>query len=228
MQFPLSPLYAIVDDDAARAARWTVPDLARAFMAGGARLLQVRAKSVPSGALLEMCENVVAEARARGVTVVVNDRADIARLSGAAGVHVGQDDLPVAAVRSVLGGHLVVGLSTHSRAQVDAALTEDIDYLAVGPVFGTTSKAGADPAVGLELVRYAEAACAGRGTVGAERARPGHARRDRMPIVAIGGITLERARDVIDAGAASVAVISDLLNGGNPERRVREYLARLA
>jgi thiamine-phosphate pyrophosphorylase len=212
----LPRLYAIVDADAARAAGWAVPDLARAFLAGGARLLQVRAKTLASGAFLEACDAVVAEARAFGATVIVNDRADIARLAGAAGVHVGQDDLPVAAARAVLGDG-VVGLSTHRPAQVEAALVEPIDYLAVGPVFGTTSKAAANPEVGLDLVRYAASAALARAEAG-----------EALPVVAIGGITLDRARAVIDAGAASVAVISDLLAGGNPEARVRQYLARLA
>ena len=209
MPFSLSPLYVIVDDDATRAAGWTVRELARAFLAGGARVLQIRAKSIPSGALLDICDAVVAEASIPAATVIVNDRADLARISGAAGVHVGQEDLPPAAVRAAFGQQLAVGLSTHSRAQVDEAIGQPIDYLAVGPVFGTTSKAGADPAVGLDLVRYAASIAP-------------------VPVVAIGGITLDRAREVIEAGASSVAVIADLLRGGNPERRVREYLNRLA
>jgi thiamine-phosphate pyrophosphorylase len=209
MAFPLSPLYVIADDDAARASGWTLRDLVHAFLAGGARVVQVRAKSIASGALLDICDAVVAEAKVGGATAIINDRADLARMCGAAGVHLGQSDLPPAAVRAAFGQRLAIGFSTHSRAQVDAAIGQPIDYLAVGPVFGTTSKAGADPAVGLELVRYAASvAC--------------------VPVVAIGGITLDRAAEVIEAGATSVALIADLLTGGDPERRVREYLDRLA
>jgi thiamine-phosphate pyrophosphorylase len=230
----LPPLYCIADADIARAAGWTVPALARAFLAGGARLLQVRAKSAGSAELLALCDEVAADARAAGATVIVNDRADVARLSGAAGVHVGQDDLRPAAARAAAGEGLLVVLSTHNQRQVDEALGEPIDYLAVGPVFGTTSKAAADPAVGLDLVRHAATArgAAPASSVGRLRPAPSPlgsgSSRIRVPVVAIGGITLERAPEVIAAGASSVAVISDLLAGGDPERRVREYLARLA
>lgn len=144
-------------------------------------------------------------ARPYAAAVVVNDRADLARMAGAAGVHVGQDDLPVEDVRAVLGGEAIVGISTHDQAQIDAALGSTASYIAVGPIFGTATKDTGYGARGLDLVRYA-------------------ARGDK-PVVAIGGITLERAPSVFDAGAASVAVISDLLVGGDPEARARRFLA---
>jgi thiamine-phosphate pyrophosphorylase len=209
-------LYAIVDEEVARSAGWTVPDLSKAFLRGGAKLLQIRAKTARSAALLKMCDAVVAEARSCGARIIVNDRADIARLASAAGVHLGQEDLPVAAARALLGPAAVVGLSTHDVPQVDAADIDAITYLAVGPVFETPNKAMGSRAVGLDLVRYAAQAVRRWAETGATRSR--------LPVVAIGGITLERAPAVVATGAAAVAVISDLLKGGDPEGRVRSYI----
>jgi thiamine-phosphate pyrophosphorylase len=201
-----SPLYAIVDAALATQARVTLPDLARALMRGGARVVQVRAKTLGSAAFLAACEEIVADARQHGAQVIVNDRADIAVLADAAGVHVGQEDLSVPAARRVVGDSRIVGVSTHDVQQCQAALQTAADYVAIGPVFETASKETGYDAVGLALVRQAAAHARGR------------------PIVAIGGITLARARSVIDAGASCVAVISDLLCTGDPEARVREYL----
>jgi len=205
----LNPLYAILDADVARARGFDPVDLARAFFAGGARLVQVRAKSLASGPYLELCETVVRAGAAHGALVVVNDRPDIARLAGAAGVHVGQDDLPVEAARRVAGPRALVGLSTHDTAQLEAGAASSADYLAVGPVFGTRTKETGYEAVGLDLVRRAAAIAR------------------RKPVVVIGGVTLGTAAAAIAAGATSVAVISDLLATGDPEARVREYLRRL-
>jgi len=141
--------------------------------------------------------------------VIVNDRTDVARIARAAGVHVGQDDLPPAMVRAIMGPDAIIGFSTHSTVQIDAALSAPVSYVAVGPVFETATKATGYAAVGLDLVRYA-------GRVG-----------EGLPVVAIGGITLANARSVIEAGAMSVAVISDLLATGNPTARVREFLDAL-
>ena len=146
-------------------------------------------------------------------TVIVNDRADIARLAGASGVHLGQDDLSPARARQVVG-RAAVGLSTHTPPQIDAAILEPIDYVAVGPVYGTVTKDTGFQAVGTDLIRYA-----------AMRAR---SRDGGFPVVAIGGITLNRAAEAIEAGASSVAVISDLLAGGNPAARVKAFVERLA
>ena len=206
----LPALTAIVDVDITAAHGWTVPELARACLNGGARLLQVRAKRVPSRALLDWCDEIVAAAAPFGATVVVNDRPDVARMAGAAGVHVGQDDLSPAAARAILGPSATVGLSTHTAEQVVAAWGEPITYLAVGPIFGSRTKDTGYGAVGLDLVRFA-----GAGT-------------GALPVVAIGGITLDVAGDVLAAGAASVAVISDLFATGDPEARTRQFLDRLA
>ncbi len=146
-------------------------------------------------------------AAAAGARVIVNDRADIAALSRAAGVHVGQDDLAVEDARAIVGPDALVGVSTHDAAQVREALATSATYVAVGPIFRTgTKETGYEPR-GLELIREAS----GRG----------------KPVVAIGGITIETAPQVISAGASAVAVISDLLVV-DPEDRVRHYLRILA
>jgi thiamine-phosphate pyrophosphorylase len=161
-----------------------------------------------------MSEAIVLRAHAAGASVIVNDRADIARLAGADGVHLGQEDLEPAEARRILGPNAILGLSTHSADQVRAAAREPVDYIAVGPIFGTSTKDTGYGSVGTALV--AEAAGILRES------------RGRLPLVAIGGITLQQALDVILAGAASVAVISDLLATSNPESRVREYLQVLS
>jgi thiamine-phosphate pyrophosphorylase len=204
-------LYAILDAEVAAARGWTLPDLARACFDGGARLVQVRAKGIGSGWLLEVADAIRAVADPYGARVIVNDRADVAALAGAAGVHVGQDDLPPAAARRVVGGGALVGLSTHSIEQVRQALEEPLDYLAVGPVFGTATKDTGYAPVGLDLVRGAAALAAARA----------------LPVVAIGGITLDRAPEVLAAGASSVAVIGDLLATGDPRARARAFVDRL-
>ena len=156
----------------------------------------------------------MALARPAGALVIVNDRADVARLSRADGVHVGQTDLEPAAARRIVGGEAVLGLSTHSADQVRAAARQPVDYIAVGPIFGTSTKDTGYHHVGTRFVSE---------TAGILREAG-----DAKPIVAIGGITIEKAPGVILAGATSVAVISDLLVTGDPESRVREYLQTLS
>ena len=146
-------LQAIVDHDAARAAGWEPVALASALLAGGVRFIQVRAKSLPSDELLQLCDAVVDLARPFGAAVVVNDRADIALMSRATGVHVGQHDLPVTAARELLGPGAIIGYSTHTIEQVGQAVTLPASYIAVGPVFSTASKETGYSPVGLELVR---------------------------------------------------------------------------
>ena len=205
----LPPLYAILDTVLARRHGWAPVDLARAYFDGGARLVQIRAKTEPSGPLLALCDDIVRLAEPYCALVIVNDRADLARLSGAAGVHVGQDDLPVRHVRALVGDGAIVGLSTHTVAEIDAGAGAPASYLAVGPVFGTGTKDTGYAPVGLEMIRAARVRMPGK------------------PIVAIGGITLEHAPEVIAAGARSVAIISDLLATGDPARCVRAYIDRL-
>lgn len=201
-------LYPIIDTEVCRARGHDPVALAAAYLFGGARMLQLRHKAGSSAVFLELADSLVALARPAGAIVIINDRADIARLSGAGGVHVGQDDLSPADVRKVAGDTAVVGLSTHDVPQIEAALETDATYIAVGPIFGTTTKDTGYSARGLELLSHA----AGRG----------------KPVVAIGGITLDRVPEVVGAGAAGVAVITDLLNGDDPEARTREFIARLS
>jgi thiamine-phosphate pyrophosphorylase len=203
----LPPLYAVLDADVSARFGWTIPDLARACLEGGARLLQVRGKGLPSAELLRVAAAVVELGERWGAAVIVNDRADVARLSGAAGVHVGQDDLAPADVRRILGEGAIVGLSTHTPGQIARAAESPADYLAVGPVFGTGTKDTGYEPVGLDLVRVA--AASGR------------------PVAAIGGITLERAESVLAAGATTVAVIADLVSHGDPRARVRAFVERM-
>lgn len=205
----LPRLHAIVDVRVAANAGWKPADLGRAFLDGGARVLQLRAKEVPSGVFLELSDALVALANQYDARIIVNDRLDMARLSGAAGVHVGQEDLPPAVAREQLGPGAIVGYSTHTVAQVETGIREPVSYIAVGPVFGTTTKDTGYRAVGLDLVSTA-ARLAGA-----------------IPVVAIGGVTLENARAAVEAGAASVAVISDLL-AGDPAERVKAFLRLLA
>jgi thiamine-phosphate pyrophosphorylase len=193
---------------AARAG-WAPVDLSRAFLDGGARFLQLRGKQLGSGPLLEWADMVTRVARDYGALVIVNDRVDVARMCGAAGVHVGQDDISPSAAREQLGADAIVGYSTHSVGQVEAAAREAVSYIAVGPVFGTATKNTGYEAVGLDLVAAA-----------ARTATP-------IPIVAIGGVTLDNAPAAIAAGASCVAVISDLLTGGDPVARVRVFVRAL-
>ena len=198
-------LHAIVDVTVAAKAGLRPLDLARAFLDGGARVLQLRAKELPSGPMLELSDALVSMADEYTAGIIVNDRVDVALLARAHGVHVGQDDLAPAAARDQLGPAAIVGYSTHSVRQVEAALQDPVSYIAVGPVFGTSTKDTGYSAVGLGLVSAA-----------ARLARP-------IPVVAIGGVTLDNARSAIDAGASAVVVISDLLTD-DPAARVRAYL----
>ena len=186
-------------------------DVARAFLAGGARWLQLRAKAIGSGAFLDLASAILQDTTVAGGTLIINDRADIAALSGAPGLHVGQEDLAPADARTVIGIDRMLGLSTHTQEQWERAVTEPISYLAIGPVFGSGTKDTGYQAIGLDTVRRASEAAARHG----------------LPTVAIGGITLENAASVIEAGAASVAVIGDLLKG-DPEARCRSFVQALS
>lgn len=178
---------------------------ARQFMDVGVRALQYRDKRGAAREFLRGAQVVAEMARQAGAEFFVNDRPDIAVLSGASGVHVGQDDLSVEQARALLGAERWVGVSTHNEQQFRAALQTSADYIAVGPVFPTSSKQNPDPVVGTEFLR---------------KMRP----LTTKPIVAIGGITLQRCPQVIAAGADSVAVISDILLAEHPAHRAAEFL----
>jgi thiamine-phosphate pyrophosphorylase len=198
----LPPLYVILD---AALLPSDPIELTKKLLDAGARLFQYRNKTSSSRELLHASQALCMTARQHGGTFLVNDRADISHLSGASGVHLGQDDLSVAAARAVVGTDCLIGLSTHNLRQFAAAVESSADYIAVGPIFSTSGKQNPDAVVGVDFIRTVR-------------------KLTTKPIVAIGGITLDRTREVIDAGADSVAVISDILKAKNPADRVRQYL----
>jgi thiamine-phosphate pyrophosphorylase len=179
-------------------------DCAQDLAAAGVRLMQYRHKHAPAGEMLSVSKQLAAALQPQGITFIVNDRPDVAAMAHASGVHVGQDDLGVEATRTLVG-EKIIGVSTHNLEQFQKAIESSADYIAVGPIFSTSSKANPDPVVGTNLLRQVRALT-------------------DKPIVAIGGIKLENAAEVIAAGADSVAVISDILGAPDRAKRVRQYL----
>jgi thiamine-phosphate pyrophosphorylase len=189
------------------AALLTVPDTecAQKLADAGVRLIQYRNKAASSGELLESSKRLSSQLTAQGVSFVMNDRADVAALADATGLHLGQQDLGVEEARAVIGAGKWVGVSTHNLEQFERAAATSADYLAVGPVFSTSTKASPDPVVGIDFIRKVRALT-------------------DKPIVAIGGITLERAAEVIRTGADCAAVISDILLAPDPGKRARQFI----
>jgi len=187
----LPAFYPILDIQALEAQGLAPLDAAEAILSAGARILQLRHKQHLSRSLFETARQLQSLCAQHGATFVMNDRGDVARILQC-GLHVGQDDLPCAEARAVMGSGLL-GFSTHNPQQLETAPPE-ADYLALGPIFATGSKLNPDPVVGLEQLR---------------QWRPLSAR----PLVAIGGITLANAPRVMDAGADSVAIIGGLYAG---------------
>ncbi len=186
---------------------WDHVDVARCLIRCGIRFFQVRDKTLPDGRLYRQLLKIRLLCREAGACFVVNDRVDLALAVEADGVHLGQDDLPPAAARRLLGEGALIGLSTHDWDQFRRGLEEPVDYLALGPIFPTHTKEDAAPVVGLELVRKASGST-------------------DLPLVAIGGISVEKASGVWQSGARSVAVVSDIAGAESPERRIRAYLER--
>ncbi len=172
---------------------------------GGATLVQIRDKETPLCELLADLRRCVEFAGERGVELIVNDRCDLALSCGAHGVHLGQEDLPAEAARSLMGHARIVGLSTHNLRQVHASLQLPIDYIGYGPVYATSTKAAARLVVGVRRLRAACVAAV-------------------WPVVAIGGIDTHRIREVLQAGAASAAVISAAMTGGRIARNMEALL----
>jgi len=206
MGFTIPRLYAIIDP--ARAGGRLPVAAARELFLAGVRLIQFRDKHASSRQLYEACVELKELLRDSGCSLIVNDRADVARATDADGVHLGQGDLPVEMARRVLAPDQWIGCSTHSLDQVVEADRTTADYIAFGPIFPTSSKENPDPVVGLEGLREARRATG-------------------KPLVAIGGITLRNACGVLAAGADSVAVLGDLLNGPDLQGRAREFLSAL-
>ena len=209
MERPRLPkLYPITD---ARLSGLSHAEQVRRLAAGGATLIQLREKHAGPREFYREAAEAAAVARSLGVLLIVNDRADIALACGADGVHLGQEDLDPSAAQRVVGDKFLVGYSTHGVEQAAEAARLPVDYVAIGPVFQTSTKENPDPAVGLEGVARARAALG-----------------PAVPLVAIGGITLENAPAVLAAGADTVAVVSALLAESDEiEQRTREFLARL-
>ncbi|HET6373080.1 MAG TPA: thiamine phosphate synthase [Candidatus Polarisedimenticolia bacterium] len=173
---------------------------------GGATLIQVREKHMQDADLIEAARAAVVEARASGARIIVNDRADVAALAGAAGVHLGDEDLPPADARGILGPAAIIGRSTHTVQEAIAAAQEPVDYIALGPIFDTSHAGIRRPALGLAALAEA-------------------ARGISLPLVAIGGFDVARARQALDAGAAGVAVLGDLMTAPDIPERTAAYLA---
>ena len=193
------------------AALLTLPDTecAQKLADAGVRVLQYRNKGASSSELLESSRRLSSQLTPQSVSFLVNDRADVAALAEATGVHLGQQDLGVEESRSVLAAGQWAGVSTHNLEQFQRAAATSADYIAVGPVFSTVTKANPDPVVGIDFIRRVRALT-------------------DKPIVAIGGITVERAAEVIRAGADCVAVISDILLAPDPAKRARQFIDVLA
>ena len=200
----LPPFYPIIDTGCLARMSIEPATVARALADGGVGIAQFRHKGPYSRAVFEQAEEVAAILRAAEILLVVNDRADIALLLAAAGVHVGQDDLEVFKVRALVGDAAAIGLSTHNEDQLRAGSRTGADYLAIGPIFQTASKENPDPLVGVSRLQRLRSLSA-------------------KPLAAIGGIQLTNARQVLAAGADSVAVISDLV-GEDLNGRIRNWV----
>lgn len=202
MSFHLPSLYPITDTLISRLSH---AEQVERFAAGGATLVQLREKRASPREFYEDASQAMSLARTLGVRIVINDRVDIAIAVKADGVHLGQNDLPPDRARLLLGEDRLVGYSTHTLEQALAAALGPVDYIAIGPVFQTRTKDRPDEVVGLETVSEVK-------------------RQIAKPLVAIGGITLASARLVLEAGADSVAVISDLFSSGDIAERTRRFL----
>ncbi|HYW45217.1 MAG TPA: thiamine phosphate synthase [Bryobacteraceae bacterium] len=204
MGIKLPRLYPILDSESLDRRGISLPAAAAAFLEGGAGILQLRHKAHWSRAVFDSARQVALMCRESGAPFIVNDRADFALLLDA-GLHVGQDDLLPRDARRLMGPDAVIGFSSHNLPQLCAAAGEPVDYVALGPVFGTSSKRDPDPVVGVGEVRRCRALL-------------------EKPLVAIGGITYENALEVLAAGADSLAVISGLLPASATPRSLRERM----
>lgn len=202
MTFTLPKLYPITDTLISGLSH---AEQVERLAAGGALLVQLREKRASPREFYHAALEAMSVARRLGVRIIINDRVDVAMAVGADGVHLGQDDLPPERARSLLGDGRIIGVSTHAVKEALGADSKPVDYVAIGPIFQTHTKEKPGPTVGLDVVREIR-------------------RRISKPVVAIGGITLDNARAVFEAGANSVAVISDLLSVGEISERTRTFL----
>lgn len=207
MQMQLPPIYPITDKKLAN--RDSHYSILKELVNGGARLVQIRDKSTPSGELLMDLRRCVEFASNKHILLILNDRCDLVLSSGASGVHLGRNDLPPEAARSILGKNRIIGFSTHSLPQVRRASLLPIQYIGFGPVFRTETKENASPVVGLKNLTHA-------------------CKESSVPVVAIGGIGLTQVGEVLGAGATSVAVISALMASPNIAGRMEEFIEEAA
>jgi thiamine-phosphate pyrophosphorylase len=203
MMLSLPRIYPITDTSVPRLSH---TEQVKRFIDGGATLIQLRDKLAAPKDFLREAESAVTVAKRNNVRIIINDRVDIAMAVGADGVHLGQSDMPVDAARALLGAGAIIGLSTHSLTQVEHAITLPLDYVAYGPLFDTATKRDHEPLVGLSRLREVKDALR------------------ETPLVAIGGITQANFTTALDAGADSVAIISDLLKEPN---KIAEKLKRM-
>jgi thiamine-phosphate pyrophosphorylase len=202
MPLDVAPLYAILDPEqiAGRDSRHVLDEL----LASGVQWLQLRVKALSPAEFFELAKRARTQTRARGCTLIINDRVDIALACDADGVHLGQDDLPLAAGRKLMGGK-IIGISTHDLDQARAAERDGADYIGFGPMFGTSTKNTGYDARGVEMLQQIRADV-------------------ELPIVAIGGINEQNVRHVWQAGANSAAIISDILRAGDIAGKIARLL----
>lgn len=203
---PVKGLYAILDTSLVPANR--VERVAEQLLRGGVKVLQLRAKGLPSGEFLRLACLLRELAVKRGALFIVNDRVDIAMAAGADGVHLGQDDIPVEEARALLGDKYLIGLSTHNLTEAARAGATTADYVSFGPVFATATKKDAEPTLGLKALKEARALVS-------------------KPLVAIGGITAQSLPSVMDTGADAAAIISDILMSKAPGDKAARIISLL-
>lgn len=191
----------------ARPRGLSLSEVLPAAIAGGVDVVQLREKDVTERELLDVASEAVAICHARGVPLIVNDSPEIAIASGADGVHVGQEDTPPQRAREIVGPELIVGLSTHAPAEIDAASAAPVDYIGVGPIHETPTKPGR-PAVGTALVEYAAVHCG-------------------VPFFAIGGIDARNLAAVLAAGASRACVLRAVAEAADPEQAARDLRERI-
>ncbi len=198
-------LYVILDRAAAQGRELT--ELAASAIRGGADVLQLRDKAASAASLTDEANRLLAVTRPAGIPLMINDRPDVARAVGAAGVHLGQDDAPIADARAIVGPHALIGKSTHTLQQALAAEAEGADYIGIGPIFSTPTKPDS-PSVGLELITEVISQV-------------------HVPGVCIGGIALEHLDPVLEVGATCIAVVRAVCRAHDPEAAARALKSRL-
>ncbi|OFV98984.1 MAG: thiamine-phosphate diphosphorylase [Acidobacteria bacterium RIFCSPLOWO2_12_FULL_54_10] len=204
--FRLAPLYAIWDTQFRLDLH--VQHVVESWLKAGVRVIQYRHKAAFQRINYKECCALADRVRSAGGCFFVNDRADIAELCEAAGVHLGQEDLPVDKARKFLSADRLIGYSTHNVEQAHRAAESSADYIAIGPVFITSTKENPDPVVGLEMITRVRSIT-------------------QKPLVAIGGISRDNAASVLQAGANAVAVIRDLVSASDTEKCAREFISEL-